>query len=411
MNKLNLVLGSLLLSSSSMSAVNGNVEKSLLVMSDTVTVDSVKENQDKGEVYHVVEQMPEYPGGMNAMMSYLATNIRYPEDAHKAKKQGRVIVEFVIDQEGKPCEFEVKRKVYPSLDAEAVRVIKSMPRWKPGVQRGKPVRVRYTIPVSFRLPKETSANVPTGLIVPIGPPVEDSGEGEIFRVVETMPEFPGGMEALLNYVKSNIKYPEDARNAKIEGRVVVEFFVDQEGNPCEFEVKRKVHSSLDSEAIRVLNSMPKWKPGMQRGRPVRTRYTVSIAYFLSDSVKVEIFLGTSEVWERQVQGEIFQVVEQMPEFPGGMAAMMNYLAENIQYPTDANAAGIQGRVIAEFVVDKEGWICDVNLTKKVFPSLDAEAMRIIKNMPQWKPGMQRGKAVNVRYTIPILFSLPKSEPK
>lgn len=102
---------------------------------------------------------------------------------------------------------------------------------------------------------------------------------------------------------------------------------------------------------------------------------------------------------------IFQVVEVMPEFPGGMAECLKFLGKNIKYPTIAQENGVQGRVIVQFVVNKDGSIVDPVVVRSVDPYLDKEALRVIKSMPKWKPGQQRGKAVRVKYTVPVTFKL------
>ena len=110
-----------------------------------------KEETVKDEVFMVTEQMPEYPGGMKELFKFLQDNLKYPENAMKNNVQGRVIVQFVVEKDGTPTEFKVARSVDPDLDAEALRVMKTMSKWKPGMQRGEVVRVKYTVPVSFKL--------------------------------------------------------------------------------------------------------------------------------------------------------------------------------------------------------------------------------------------------------------------
>lgn len=105
----------------------------------------------KDEAFAVVEQMPEFPGGMKELMTYLKDNIKYPKAAQDKKVQGRVIVQFVVEKDGTPTEFEIMRSVNPDLDAEALRVLGEMPKWKPGMQKGQAVRVKFTVPVSFKL--------------------------------------------------------------------------------------------------------------------------------------------------------------------------------------------------------------------------------------------------------------------
>ena len=106
-----------------------------------------------------------------------------------------------------------------------------------------------------------------------------------------------------------------------------------------------------------------------------------------------------------VPDEAFDVVEVMPVYPGGMEGLIKYLSENISYPKDAKEQKISGRVIITLVIEKDGSVTEVTTVKSVFPSLDEEAVRVVKGMPNWKPGMQKGKAVRVKYTLPISFSL------
>ncbi len=107
----------------------------------------------------------------------------------------------------------------------------------------------------------------------------------------------------------------------------------------------------------------------------------------------------------EVASKVFDVVEEMPSFPGGQGALMQYLGSNIKYPVVAQENGVQGRVIVGFVVEPDGSISGVNVMRSVDPSLDKEAMRVVKSMPKWKPGKQNGSAVRVKYTVPVVFRL------
>lgn len=122
--------------------------------------------------------------------------------------------------------------------------------------------------------------------------------------------------------------------------------------------------------------------------------------------KVEVkYVPVKVVEEEPEEQTIFEVVEQMPDFPGGMGALMQFLSKNIKYPTIAQENGTQGRVIVQFVVNRDGSIVDPRVVKSVDPYLDKEALRVIGTMPKWKPGMQRGKPVRVKYTVPVMFRL------
>ena len=107
----------------------------------------------------------------------------------------------------------------------------------------------------------------------------------------------------------------------------------------------------------------------------------------------------------EVANKVFDVVEEMPSFPGGQGALMAFLSSNVKYPVVAQENGVQGRVIVGFVVEKDGSITDVKVMRSVDPSLDREAQRVVKSMPKWKPGKQNGAAVRVKYTVPVLFKL------
>jgi protein TonB len=98
-----------------------------------------------------VEQMPEYPGGMQALFEFLKENIKYPEDAQKQKVEGRVLVKFVVETDGSISNIEVAKNAFPSLDAEAERVVRIMPKWTPGKQKGQVVRVKFMLPINFSL--------------------------------------------------------------------------------------------------------------------------------------------------------------------------------------------------------------------------------------------------------------------
>lgn len=128
----------------------------------------------------------------------------------------------------------------------------------------------------------------------------------------------------------------------------------------------------------------------------------------SDEIKIT---GHDSQQKKMLLGETFQVVEVMPEYPGGMAECLRFLERNIKYPADALKEKIEGRVIARFVIAKDGSVINPEILRSVSPSVDAEALRVIRLMPKWKAGKQRGQAVNVKYTLPVTFSLRNAEKK
>ncbi len=232
-------------------------------------------------------------------------------------------------------------------------------------------------------------------------------QGEIFQVVEEQPMFPGGMEEMMKFLQQNIKYPTEAQEQGKQGRVIVQFVVNKDGSISNDTVVRSVDPLLDAEALRVVRSMPNWIPGKQRGKEVRVRFTLPVSFRLSggSTDKAQESTKVAQTENASSRDEIFQVVEEMPEYPGGMSELMKYFSTNMRYPKEAQSKGIQGRVIVQFVVEKDGSITDAKVMKPVDPQLDAEALRVVNAMPSWTPGKQRGKAVRVRYTLPVMFHL------
>ncbi len=224
---------------------------------------SSKSREMNEQVFTVVEKMPSFPGGDAELLKYIATNIKYPKESQDNGEQGRVICSFIVGRDGSVNNPEVLRGVTPLLNEEAVRVINTMPRWNPGMQRGKAVAVKYTVPITFRLKS----------------PVEEAKE-ETLTVVDVMPQYPGGDRELLKFIAQSIKYPTDAQEAEVQGRVICSFVVDKKGNIVEPKIIRGIDPSLDAEALRVIGMMPRWTPGRQDGKAVRVLYTVPITFRL-----------------------------------------------------------------------------------------------------------------------------------
>ena len=228
-------------------------------------------------------------------------------------------------------------------------------------------------------------------------------EGEVFKVVEEMPEFVGGMAECMKYLAANVNYPTEAIEKGIQGRVIVQMVVTKEGDIADTKIARGIDPLLDAEALRVVSGMPKWKPGKQKGEAVNVRYTLPVMFRLGgDADKKE---ASTQTEAKVDENGIHQVCEEMPEFPGGMRECMNWLSKNVNYPATAQEKGIQGRVIIQFVVERDGSITEPKVVRGVDPDLDKEALRVVSAMPNWKPGKHKGEAVRVKYTLPVMYRL------
>ena len=180
-----------------------------VVVSDPQVKFDIRLQKDDSDVsstnnnpFDVVEEMPQFPGGAAALMQYLSKNIRYPEEAHKNNIQGRVIVNFIVETDGSITEAKVTRSIHPLLDAEALRVINAMPKWNPGMQGGKPVRVKYTVPVTFKLQgNDVKASEEKYILEIDGKVVDDTEIGNI----------PSGSIASMQVVKAENGQPKKIR--------------------------------------------------------------------------------------------------------------------------------------------------------------------------------------------------------
>ena len=221
------------------------------------------------------------------------------------------------------------------------------------------------------------------------------GTDTVYNQTNEMPKYPGGYEALQKFKNENVKYPQELKNLGVEGIVNVRFIVEKDGSVSDVRIMLGASPALDAEAIRVTKLMPAWQPGKEKGKPVRFMLITGYRIFHSPTAPVP------------EEGTPFVVVEEMPMFPGGDSALLAYIAKNTKYPEKAKANGVEGRVIVRFCVTDVGGIDRVSVLKGVDADLDAEAARVVKSLPAFKPGRQGGKPVNVWYMVPITFGLSK----
>ena len=274
-----------------------NFKLSIITMEDN-PVQILKNDNDT--VYQVVDQMPEFPGGMEAMMEFVATNIKYPQDAIDENMEGRMMVSFVVEKDGLVSNVKMLRGVCKSIDEEAMRVVRGMPRWKPGMKDGKPARVAYQIPIVFKLGQMNNEHKTTVKTIVAGDdehsckastatfPDENMKDkmkpnaNGVYQIVEEMPRFPGDDKALKEYLNNNLSVPEKYKDMDVnaEYRVFVRFVVAEDGSVTNVELAKSNPSKqdLNEEALRVVKAMPKWNPGKMDGKPVKVYFNLPIIY-------------------------------------------------------------------------------------------------------------------------------------
>ncbi|MCM1093548.1 MAG: M56 family metallopeptidase [Lachnospiraceae bacterium] len=218
-------------------------------------------------------------------------------------------------------------------------------------------------------------------------------DGEkIFSSVEKMPQYPGGDAALLEFVRSELKYPEDAIRDTIQGRVIVGFVVKSDGSVTDVQVLRGKHPSLDQEAVRVVKAIDYMIPGTFKGEPVNVRYVLPLTFHLKEIPE------KPAPTDAELEGKIFNAVEQMPQYPGGEKALLTDLMKNLKHPD----SDVEGRVIIKFVVTSSGSVGDVSIIRSLTPEMDKAAEDAVKTL-HFEPGRMNGKPVNVYYTLPVTF--------
>ncbi len=317
------------------------------------TIPDKQNNSDS--IYVYANQMPEFPGGMIGLKRYIAQNIIYPKAARESGIEGRIFCRFVVNKDGSIGPVEVIKKVHPLLDNEAIRVLKSLPKFKPAESNGKPVRVWYSIPITFDIPNLNNEN-------------------------RKLPEFPGGNDKIMKYFTEHFMYPANLRNPNAYGTMDIEYEITKTGEIGKVKVVKKIHPLLDKEAVRVIKSFPKFKPGEKNGVPADMVFELPVVF----------------------EEPIFDYTKRKPKFLHLKKNIYQYISENLIYPEEALYAGKTGTVKVKFELTKNGKIDKINILSGDYIFRN-EAMRLVKNLPELEPVKVKGKFINVWYQSDINF--------
>ena len=378
---------------------------------DNTSDELADDNPDK--IHQVVEVQPEFPGGMKEMMKYLQSNIKYPEAAKVAGAEGKAFVQFVVKADGSISDVQIMRSTgNESLDAEALRVVKTMPKWRPAMNKGKAVNVKFVLPVVFKLQNETpvielkggdvavnkehnaafvvDGELYEGNIADINSQEIESmtvvkkeqlsaedvekynagdRDGVIFITMkkplkneaveskpnltpEQMPEFPGGQQELMKYLSRNTKYPMVAREAGLQGKVFVQFVVGKDGAISDAKVIKSQYEiwyyGEEAEALRAKLNQAR----------------IDLDELVAKDAGEEEILAQSKV-VATYNAQFDDAVKMSKPRLGKLESNGDYLQK----------------------------------------SLEAEALRVVESMPKWNPGMQDGKPVATQFVLPIMFRL------
>lgn len=374
---------------------------------------------------------------------YVAENIRRPSVGRNEVESGKVKISLVIDTSGgvrmvQLIKLDNNSKTYGSLspenNEEAKRLLKDMskhlPVWQPAFANRQLVTSRYLLELELNYPPEKTP--------------EQRASSEIFKIVDKMPLFPHSTptgdyrtdkgradSTLFAFLKSNKKYPVAALAAKQEEVVRVSFIVGADGTITNPKLLGEPSPLLGAEAYRLVKAMQKedhWTPAEVDNLPVRCQFILPISFNVERWEKQQA--ATRASWlghplEPGDTGQIYKVVEYMPlppfcrELSGNYGKhrscadrkMVSAVYDELKFPEAAVAAGIEGTVVVSFVVETDGRITSMRVTRNLSPELDREALRAMDKLAHelrdWYPGIQSGEQQRVQISWPVKFRLPR----
>lgn len=407
-------------------------------------------------IFKVVEEMPRFPGcedrkGSTAerdrcakekMLQYIYQNLKYPEDAKKNNVQGVSVIQFVIEKDGSISNGTIVKDPGSGTGAESLRVVNSMPKWIPGKQKGKKVRVKYTLPIKYKMADEEEEIVEETIKVKAEGKISkkaieenlvisDYKEKEIpYKVVEQMPRFAGcddenlteeekqicSKKKMIEFIASNLKYPKEAKEKGIAGVAVIQLVIEKDGSISSSEIVRDPGAGTGTEAKRVVDSMPNWTPGKQGGKEVRVEYILPIKYALEEKKNLEQDVEEKIMEKIHYESKMSKKkVESLPLFPGtntheeSSEKMLNFVFQNVSYPKEAARNNIEGIAVVKFVVNPQGKIENVRLAKSLGWKIDEVVLALMEKMKDldapWTPATVGDTKVKYEYVLPIKFKL------
>ena len=257
--------------------------------------------------------------------------------------------------------------------------------------------------------------------VPPPPPPKPVMEEPRYYHVQEEAEFPGGQVAMYDFISKNLVDPKNAVIQGVEGRSIIRFIIMKDSTISDISVAKSFDAECDQAAIDVIKKMPKWKPGLLNGNPINSTFFLPFSFKLEKPSNVEVGAPIIEMPPASIDNEIlesapevaidtnriYDITEIRPEFPGGIKAMFDFIHDHLVYPENASKNNLEGRVIVQFIIRRDGTISDINILKGFDKECDQAAVDVIKKMPNWKPGKQSGVPVNSKYVIPIAFKTEK----
>ncbi|MEI6594281.1 MAG: TonB family protein [Bacteroidota bacterium] len=231
------------------------------VISNSLPYECYVGAEDSNEVVTFAEEMPQFPGGDSARIKFLKDHIIYPELACENNIEARVQVQFVVSKQGKLSEIIALTKKGWGLEQEAIRVVKLMPNWIPGKQNGKPMNIRFSIPIVFKLAQTQN----------------EASTATRFRPFIQNPQYKGGHHEMKNFILKNFKITEKIKCDSINGVVMLIVLIDSSGIIRDVCIRKSLCKEFDEEAIRVVWMMPPWIPAHEKGKAIERISLIAIS--------------------------------------------------------------------------------------------------------------------------------------
>lgn len=256
----------------------------------TISVFALENNQNPpppvytGKIIEDPDIPPIYTGGTAEMHRFIANTLRYPAEAAEQNKQGLVVYTFVVEKDGTLTNFDLIHNADSLLDKEALRILQAMPPWRPAKFKNEIVRSKSYVPMYFRLNKNAGATArraatPAQVYAKTDTEIANS---EVFSIVDKMPQYPYGEKELAGFIEHQIRYPKEAQQQGIEGRILCSFIVAADGSISNIQVVQGLNPQLDKEAVRVLSLMSKWIPGELNGEKVNVKCLLPIDFTIDE---------------------------------------------------------------------------------------------------------------------------------
>ena len=253
------------------------------------TIDAIAQNVPVSQSDKIVENpdiVPMFTGGTAEMHRFISNTLSYPADAAERNAQGLVVYTFVVEKDGSLSNFNIIHRADPLLNEEALRILKNMPPWRPARHNGEIVRSETYVPMYFKLNKNvqystrTSSSATARAYAKTDQSILENSE--IYTIVDKMPVYEYGERELANFISYNMRYPKEALQQGIEGRILCSFIVGKDGSISNIEVVSGSNEALNNEAIRVLGLMPKWTPGENNGEKVNVKCLLPIDFTIDE---------------------------------------------------------------------------------------------------------------------------------